>query len=214
MPVEQNTRKWTPFVLTLAVVLVAAAGILWAFPLKRGLVWLGLYTIPSHMFVSPFAHEPVLLYYAKSFRAWECAVASTIGCLIAGIWDYWLFVPLIHHPSVRTRYVNTGLYRHSVRLFRRSPFLALVVVGLTPIPFYPVKFLSIADGYPVKRYLAALVVGRAPRYYALAYLGYVLKLPNWSLVALALILLVITIYKSRSESASDAEKDRGAEKVR
>jgi ribonucleoside-triphosphate reductase len=66
---------------------------------------------------------------------------------------------------------------------------------LTPLPFYPIKFLSISDGYPLKRYLTALVVGRTPRYYLIAYVGYVLNLPNWSLVTLALLILIVTLFK-------------------
>ena len=85
--------------------------------------------------------------------------------------------------------------RTAFRAFRKSPFWALAVVGLTPLPFYPIKFLSLSDGYPMKRYLAALVVGRTPRYYLIAYLGQVLDLPNWSLVTLALVILIVTLYK-------------------
>ena len=193
----QSARKWSLFALTAVVVLSGGALLLWSFPEQRGLVWLGLYTIPSHMFVSPFPHEPLLLYYAKSYPAIWCAVASLAGCLVAGMWDYFLFIPLIHHPRLRGKYVNTGLYKRSVDFFRKWPFWALVVVGLTPIPFYPIKFLSIADGYPMAKYLAALVVGRTPRYYAIAYLGHVLNLPNWSLVTLALGFLAVTLYKNR-----------------
>lgn len=203
MPTKQSARRWRLFSLTLVLVLLAGAALLMALPAKRGLVLLGLYTIPSHMFVSPFSHEPVLLYYAKFYPAWECALASITGCLVAGFWDYWLFVPLIHQPRVRSRYVNTVLYKKSLQLFRKSPFLALVVTGLTPVPFYPVKFLSIADGYPLKRYVLALIVGRTPRYYALAYLGHVLKPPNWSLLVLALVILAVAVYQNRAQKAED-----------
>lgn len=196
-PVKPSGRKWSHFALSFCLVVAGIVIAYWALPDRRGLVLLGAYTIPSHMFVSPFPHEPMLLYYAKFNPAWECALVSMMGCLVAGFWDYWLFVPLVHHQRVRSKYVNTGLYKRFIGLFRISPFFALVIVGLTPIPFYPVKFLSISDGYPLKRYLAALVVGRGPRYYVLAYLGYVLKLPNWSLVALALVLLGITVYQNR-----------------
>ncbi|MFQ5512142.1 MAG: VTT domain-containing protein [Candidatus Krumholzibacteriia bacterium] len=193
----RSARNWSFFALTAVVVLSGGALLLWLLPAQRGLVWLGLYTIPSHMFVSPFPHEPALLYYAKSYPALWCAITSLAGCLVAGMWDYWLFIPLIHHPRVREKYVDTGLYKRSVDFFRKSPFWALVVVGLTPIPFYPIKFLSIADGYAMEKYLAALAVGRTPRYYLIAYLGYVLKLPNWSLVTLALVLLAVALYKNR-----------------
>jgi membrane protein YqaA with SNARE-associated domain len=170
------------------------------FPHYRGALWLALYTIPSHMFVSPFSHEPVLLYFSKSYGATVCALASTAGCVVAGMWDYWLFVPLMHHPRVRSRYADIGFYQKSVRLFRKSPFWALVVAGTTPIPFYPIKFLSITDGYPLKKYLLALVVGRTPRYWAIAYLGYVFRFPNWTLVLLALAILVFTLIQARRET--------------
>ncbi len=192
---QQSAPNWRLFAATVPLVLIGAALLFWFMPDRRGLVWLGIYTIPSHMFISPFPHEPALLYYSKFYPALGCAIASIIGAIIAGFWDYALFTPLIHHPRVRSKYEQVGLYRVSVNFFRKSPFWALVVVGLTPLPFYPMKFLSISDGYPMKRYLAALVVGRTPRYYLIAYLGYVLNLPNWSLVTLGLVVLVVTLFK-------------------
>jgi membrane protein YqaA with SNARE-associated domain len=198
-PLKPTAHNWAYFGLS-AVMLAAASAVFFAsLPAHRGVLWLALYTIPSHMFISPLPHEPVLLYFAKSNGAVSCALASTTGSLIAGIWDYWLFVPLMHHPRVRARYANVTLYRRSVGLFRRSPFWTLVLVGATPIPFYPVKFLSIADHYPLKKYLLALFVGRTPRYWLIAYLGHTLLLPNWSLALLALALFVFTAIQSRRE---------------
>jgi len=187
------------FGVSATLLAVCSACVFFLLPGYHGVLWLALYTIPSHMFVSPLPHEPALLYFAKSYSATLCALASLAGCLVAGMWDYWLFVPLMHHPRVRSKYANVGFYQKSVRLFRRSPFWALVFAGATPIPFYPVKFLSICDRYPLKRYLLALAVGRTPRYWVLAYLGYVFGFPNWSLVALALMFVVFTVIQTRRE---------------
>jgi ribonucleoside-triphosphate reductase len=180
-------------------------------PSLRGVLWLALYTIPSHMFVSPLPHEPLLLYFAKIHGATLCAAASLAGCLVAGMWDYWLFVPLMHHPRVRSKYAHASLYQRSVRLFRKSPFWALVIAGFTPFPFYPVKFLSICDHYPLKKYLLALIVGRTPRYWVLGYLGYVVRFPNWSLVLLALAFLAYTVVQSRREARKEKPIARGVE---
>ncbi len=203
---EPTKRNWVYFGLTAALLASCSACFFVFLPGYRGVLWLALYTIPSHMFVSPLSHEPVLLYFSKSYSATLCTVASTVGCLVAGMWDYWLFVPLMHHPRIRSKYADMSLYQKSVRLFRKSPFWALVLAGFTPFPFYPVKFLSITDHYPLKKYLLSLFVGRTPRYWLTAYLGYVLQLPNWSLVALALLFLVFTIVQSRRE----AKKKRAA----
>ena len=116
----------------------------------------------------------------------------------------------MHHPRVRAKYANFNLYQKSVVLFRKSPFWALVLVGLTPLPFYPIKFLSIGDKYPLKRYLLALVVGRLPRYWALAYLGNKFRFPIWSLVAIAVAILLVTIIKSLMDNRKEG---KGAESV-
>ena len=199
----KNKINW--LLVVLVALLVGAVGLLllWALPEKRGAVLLGLYTIPSHMFVSPFSHEPVLLYYAKTYSALDLTIASTAGALIAGLLDYWLFIPLVHHPRLRTKYVNTGLYKRSVRAFRKWPFWTLVVAGALPIPFYPVKFLAISDHYPLKSYLGSLIVGRTPRYFVLAWAGSMLHMPNWSLIGIALIFLVITVLKSRNGDSAE-----------
>lgn len=190
---------------TLAVVLVLAILVLAIAPGQRGAAWLMLYTIPSHVFISPFPHEPILLYYSKVLPPWLCAVASMIGCLAAGVLDYALVHPLVHHPRVRPRYEGARLYQRLTSLFGRQPFGALVVAGISPIPFYPIKFLSLAADYPRNRYLAALVVGRLPRYYALAWFGYVVRPPNWSLVVLALLFLAMAVNEERLERRRERE---------
>lgn len=210
---KSESRSWTYFGLSAAAAAVIAGLSYALFPRYHGALWLALYTIPSHMFVSPFPHEPALLYFSKTYSATLCALASTAGCLVAGMWDYWLFIPLMHHPRVRSKYEDVGLYQKSIRLFRKSPFWALVLAGATPIPFYPIKFLSLTDRYPLKKYLLALIVGRAPRYWAIAYLGYVFRFPNWSLVLLALAILVLTLVQSRRQAMKkrSASADLGAD---
>lgn len=212
-PVKPTTRNWLYVALSAATLAACSALFFVCFPSYRGVLWLALYTIPSHMFISPFPHEPVLLYFAKMHGATLCALASLVGCLLAGIWDYWLFVPLMHHPRVRAKYANVGLYRRSVRLFRKSPFWALVLFGATPLPFYPLKFLSIADHYPLKKYLLALTLGRAPRYWVIAYVGYTLRLPDWSLAALALALFVFTVIQSRREEKKKSQEQDDASTI-
>lgn len=105
----------------MAPLAIAGAIIALASPHLCGLAVLGCYSIPSHMFISPFPHEPVLLYYAK--------------------------------------------------------------------------FFSIAGGYPLWKYEVALLVGRAPRFYTLAVLGYVLQPPTWLLIVLALGAVIAPLVK-------------------
>jgi len=181
------------FGLGAASLAVCSAAVFVFLPAYRGMLWLALYTISS------LPHEPVLLFFAKSYGATLCALASLAGCLVAGVFDYKFLLPIMHHPRVRSKYANVGFYQNSVKLFRKSPFWTVAVAGATPLPFYPVKLLSICDRYPLRRYLLALAVGRTPRYWVLAYLGYVFGFPNWSLVALALMFVVFTVIQTRRE---------------
>jgi ribonucleoside-triphosphate reductase len=178
-----------------------------------GITQLGLYTVPSHIFVSPFPHEPVLLGIARDHGAWACALISTWGALVAALIDYRFTLPWVHKPEVRAKYVDAALYQKSARWFAKAPFLTIVVTGLTPIPFYPFKFLALASGYSRTLYMWGIFVGRTPRYWMLAYLGYVLQPPTWSLVLLAMIVFTMAYWgrtKSKSSPGPEDEEERFA----
>ena len=220
---REGLPRW--FVPSFIVVASAAAAFAVATPSEYlGLVQLGLYTVPSHVFVSPFPHEPVLLFIARTHGAVACALVSTCGCLVAGLLDYRFVMPLLHHPGVRSRYADLSVYKKSNHWFGKAPFWTIVVTGLTPIPFYPFKFLALAADYSPTRYMLALAVGRTPRYWVLAYLGHALQPPNWSLVLLAVVILGLALknrgviqraqgLESMPESVSSAEETGGTHLV-
>jgi membrane protein YqaA with SNARE-associated domain len=197
---------------------VAALAVLYHFwPGKNSLLLFGMYTIPSHILISPFPHEPMLLWVAKFEPPWTVAIMGTIGACLAGLFDYGLLVPLFSHYAVRSRYEGSGLYLRSLRFFKRFPFGFLVVAGFSPLPFFPFKFISIAGGYPLWKYQTALVVGRTPRYYLLAWLGKEFHFPDWLLVFLALILFISAtanifrrfVFGGQQERAVQAPSPRG-----
>ncbi|MGH7450748.1 MAG: hypothetical protein ACRENG_05350, partial [bacterium] len=68
--VQKKTCPWL-LVTTIAGGIALIGGILiQAMPVNRQLILFGLYSIPSHMFISPFPHEPALLYTAKLYSPW------------------------------------------------------------------------------------------------------------------------------------------------
>jgi len=156
---------------------------------SRSYLYLAFYSIPSNAAISVFPHEPVLLYFGKFANVWIGAAVATAGTLVAGIMDYTVFVPLLQLRSIQG-YRDVRLYRKAIDLYRRWPFLMLVVAGLTPLPFFPFKFLSFSDAYPMGRYLAAIAVSRFPRYLILLWAGAVFDIPTWILAALFLGILL------------------------
>lgn len=174
--------------------LISGAVLKWA-PTYKGLVWLYVYSIPSHVYISVLPHEPVLLYIGKLYNIVLVVVAAGLGTAVAGFIDYETLGFALKHRSIKNLYHNKGFYRKAVELFYKAPFWVIVVAAFTPIPYYPIKLLSIASDYPEGKYLCALTVGRVPRYFLLAYAGLALNIPNWILMALFVAMLIMAFAK-------------------
>lgn len=158
-------------------------------------LYLAFYAIPSNTALSVFPHEPVLLYFGKFGVLWVVALAATAGNLVAALMDHAVLVPVLNHRAVRG-YKEKPLYGRALAFFRRAPFATVAAASFAPVPFWPVKFLSFSDGYPLGRYVTAIALGRFPRYYLLAWLGAAFAIPTWVLIAL--LVAVVTIYAANA----------------
>ncbi len=186
------TRRAAVFgVLLVGVGVVAVALRLLDSDLHPQLV-LFLYSIPSNSAVSVFSHEVALLDYGSHQPILLTTLSATLGTIVAGWLDWNVFVPLLDADRIQG-FRGNRLYRWAVDRFARAPFLVLVVAGFTPIPFFPFKFLAFSTRYPLPRYLAALVLARAPRYLALTWLGREFEIPVWLLLGLFVAMLGIAL---------------------
>ena len=173
------------------------------------LTFLTFYSIPSNMAISIFPHEPVVVYYGTFYTPSLIAAVMMIGTIIAGILDYYVFAPLMGHRF--TEFIrNTNEYKRAVKWFNYQPFVALVIGGFTPLPFFIFKLLAFANGYPVSKYLFALLVGRFPRYYLLAYAGSFLEIPSEIVLVVFIVMflfyaisMLMRIQKAKSEKYND-----------
>jgi membrane protein YqaA with SNARE-associated domain len=137
-------------------------------------------------------HEPVVIGFGRAFGVWTTASVATAGTAMAAWVDHRLFVPLL--VRVRDRaFFAAGLVGRLRRYFSRAPFLVLALSGVTPLPFFPFKALAFTERYPLGRYLAAVVVGRFPRYLLLAWLGVLVHVPVWALIALFALMLLPSV---------------------
>ncbi len=98
-----------------------------------------------------------------------------------------VFVPLVTRLQARRGTPPLGGW------FSRAPFAVLAISGVTPLPFFPFKAMAFAARYPIGKYLAAIAVGRLPRYLLLAWLGYAVRVPAW-LLALVFLLLLVPLF--------------------
>jgi uncharacterized membrane protein YdjX (TVP38/TMEM64 family) len=80
-----------------------------------------------------------------------------------------------------------------------------VAINLLPIPLSPFKLVCIATGYSLARFELALVVGRGPRYFLLAWLGQTLRLSVPQLILLAVALLGASYFHHRRLQSGHGE---------
>ena len=183
------SRKYRPLAIGALVAALTLAGIVAGVaPEWRGLVGYFLYAIPSHLLISVLANEPALFAAAKAAPPAAVAIAGTLGCVVAIVLDYALIGWFASRQFVRTELDDSRGLRAAQRFFGRAPFLLILLSALLPVPFYPVKILAIVRDYPLARFIVALVLGRLPRFYALARVGEEVQAPKSALVSAAVTL--------------------------
>lgn len=173
------------FFLALCGVAVAGLLIVTLAPALAGLYLLGLYCIPSNS-ILPIPHEPGVLYMARFYSPAAIAVTATAASAVVAFADYALVEAAMRHPRIQGAR-DARMMRWAVRWMTRYPFAIIVAFSLVPVlPISVVRALAPISGYPLRRYIAALVVGRLPRFYLLAWLGRVVLIPTW-------VLLLVTV---------------------
>lgn len=175
-------------------------------PSISGLFLFGLYSIPSNSML-PVPHEPGLLYVAKFYEPLYVSIAGCAGSAVAAFADYEIVERAMRLPKLASAREHR-LYRWSVKWLMRYPFWTIALFAATPLPIYVVRVLAPAHGYPVWRYVAAIVVGRFPRFLAIAWIGHLVAIPTWVLIVLFAIFVAFLWYSSRSSKQRDPEGER------
>lgn len=186
LPETETVQRLSPFVWFMSGLMIVI-GIVTSILLLQGFesdsyIYLAFYSIPANTAISVFPHEPVLIYFGKVGELIPTALWASAGTFVAGIMDHTVFVPVLNHENIRA-YKDKKFYRKVMRYFLKWPFMTLIATGFTPIPFFPFKFLAFSIGYPMWKYVTALLVARFPRYYLYALLGATIPIPNWVLIA-------------------------------
>ena len=204
-------RWWRAFLLALAAYAVVGVFVLALVPDLAGVFLLGAYCIPANSIV-PVPHEPAMLYFAKFYDPVWCAVAGTIGSLIASFADYALVGAALKHRALRSTR-ESRLFQWSTRWMKRAPFAITVLFSFTPLPISIVRILAPAVEFPLRRYMLAQIVGRFPRFYILAWIGHTVAIPTWMIIGLGIVLLMSFILGARAVEEEIDDEDDDAEAV-
>jgi membrane protein YqaA with SNARE-associated domain len=193
---SKNTKKSSKirtllFIIQVTLVLVLLIGWL-SFKILRtskNLWVLFFYSFPSEFLIAIVPHEPILLYFGKFYSPLTVAAVGIIGTVMTEAINYSAF-NYITDTNFFQKIRHKKTVNKIIELFRKSPFLAIWIAGLTPVPFYPFRFLVVLARYPVLKYLLAVFLSRTPRFYLLAYLGHEIKFPDYLLIILFVILIL------------------------
>jgi len=205
--------------------LIAMAGLILVAIYKQFLLsdlnpmeFLFIYSIPSNMAISIFPHEPLVVYFGKTYDPINIAAIVMGGTWIAGLLDYYVFVPILSHRF--TGFItNTKDYQKSAEWFMKQPFWALVVAGFTPIPFFIFKFIAFSVQYSIFKYMLALLIGRFPRYYLLALIGAVYQIPSSIILTIFIGMVLLYIlrwwndYRINRQNILNLEPEPDAEDI-
>lgn len=137
------------------------------------------------------ATTPLLLLYAGHHEPWQVAtaggVASAAGSALQLLGFRWMLGNT--RPWMLRFLPSREKLEATLRQYPSASFLAIALARATPLPDAPLKLVAAAVGYPVWRYLLAVLLGALPYYYALAWIGHEFHLPVWALVGAAALLV-------------------------
>lgn len=124
--------------------------------------------------ILPIPIELVLipLMAVNKRRVWIIATVTTIGCLVASLVGYGVGMALFQ--SVGTWFIEfMGMqdsYQSFQSFFNQYGFIAILSIGILPIPFQVAMITAGLSGYPILLFVLAALLARGVRYFGLAWL--------------------------------------------
>lgn len=137
-------------------------------PLAMG----GLSFLESTVLAVPL--ELILVPYllANRHRLWWIATLVTLGCLMGALCGY--LAGLAAYNTVGIWIIEQFGWQQVAQEFeheiRQNGFLAILLVGITPVPFQIAMLTAGASGYSLPLFLLASGIARGIRYFGLALL--------------------------------------------
>ncbi len=137
---------------------------------KLAPVWLACVSFAEASF---FPLPPDLLLIpmilARPWRAWVLALICTVASVTGGLFGYWIGAALLNQvamPVVRFYHAEAA-YSGFLAFYRHWGFWAILLKGLTPIPFKLVTIAAGAAHFDLGSFVAACIITRGGRFFLL-----------------------------------------------
>lgn len=154
------------------------------------LIFMGYMTLSTTFLAFP--HEPVIIYYASVYGPIIPALLAIIPTLVGSFLDYGILSPVLNH-TVLEKYKSKSWYGKIIPYFTIFPFVTIFFCAITPLPFYPVRLLSIISSYSLLKYSIAVILGKIPRFLLIAAGGKLLNLDDKLIILIFIIFILVYI---------------------
>jgi uncharacterized membrane protein YdjX (TVP38/TMEM64 family) len=140
----------------------------------------------------PVGLEPVLMTYGRIHPPFLVAMVALIGSAVGELVSLRLMRGVFALEACeRLRRTVDGA--RVMRLFRASPFVAVAVGALSPIPDWMTRSFAAVSRYSPVRYILADTVGRIPKLWIAAAAGTVISVTWQALIALVAAQVVLGV---------------------
>ena len=143
----------------------------WAAEFVEEWGYLGIFVIAfTESIIQPIPPDPFITGgTAFGLNILYAAVIAALGSVLGGIVGY--FLGKILGEPVAQKLLGEKYYNKGEILFRKYGIWAVIIAGITPIPFKVVCWLSGIFEMPLGGFVLAAIVGRFPRFLIMALLG-------------------------------------------
>ncbi len=175
---------------------MTSATLLCSFPFQQSLklLFLLVYMTFACTFFPLPTPQIIMDYGGRGFDPILVAVVGGIGTCIASLIDYTMITFIFDYKKF-AKLKQTKTYKYCAWFYNKVAFISLVIAGFTPIPFEPFRFLAAAAKYNRGKYVLAIFIGRAPRYYLLAKFQHLFPIPRSILIGSILLILIIGLIR-------------------
>ncbi|MES1930106.1 hypothetical protein SADO_12663 [Salinisphaera dokdonensis CL-ES53] len=139
----------------------------------HGLAWLGVLSALETI-ILPIPIELIMVPYmlARPRRLWLIAGVTLLGCVVGSLIGYtvgFFLFDSIGQPLLEWMNAQDA-YDSFEKKFDDNGFLAILAIGVTPVPFQVALLAAGIAGYSMPLFLAAVGIARGLRYFGLALL--------------------------------------------
>lgn len=124
----------------------------------------------GEQFVFPVPADPFIAAAAGSGMPMLKLMPIVFFSTMLGATITYFFGKYVGHPGLEWLFGKTKLQKGE-RAMERWGIWAVIVAGLTPLPFKAVAALAGAFEMPFKKYIVGVILGRMPRYFFMAYIA-------------------------------------------